>query len=900
MAAGGAVATMVTAGPTGRQRPRVLATTIALCAGCVVCVGAAALHRQPAATEASPHVTGIAVGMTILVVAGALLPCLAARTWRDVAGVPQLWWPRKTTTDDDDDIDDVPTATATAVALFLFVFVGPVILGTVGWRSSSAAAVRTPTWRRAVATACVVVGIGVGLGGLAAVASPVPPWPFAGAVAADPRRPMRRWTPTTWGPRTSVDGDDDLVVASHPVTGRPVAAVARSSGWPATAAAVAAVLGIVVVGVAAPVMTVAGTRATPVGHVVPWTRLPRPAAVAALVAGVGAAGAGGFLGVRAGRTHRWDQVAGASLLGGGVGLQLLVCGALSMITLTSSSASAVATTMKTTTAAVRRLPPSMVLALVLALGGLGAAGAAGLASYVGFAAPPLRGGSKAAAEANRCASDADCPAGICGDSGVCRAVPSQLESGGGGCGATVTPCTTDDQCAARCGAAVEWECARTADVATGADGDASKLGDMSACLPKRPVDRCMDPPAVDGATSTVTAIPGTYRWDGWKGVNVQGWTCACAHDRSYPAGADGRCEKEPRLCAHGLWRYPCERVSVDPATGKLACAAADPVTFDYTRDPERAGLCDCDARPCTSADDCAPGARCDPTTKTCAGQVRTRDPRTGLPVCVAAPPTGGGPCGDAAAAPVGPFRWDGARLVADPSVGRLDALLGVGDVVSIWPWPARQASAPLLRRSRVTAVGTSYADNHVTVADPIPRTGAAPSATSFAVQPESTFRPDATRPPYTSGSCVCPARCRSGGAAQDCVCPRPRLPFCDRDAGQCRSGSDEVRSCDRDADCSGMPSFFDPLPAPPQPPPAPDCRALTDLTVCAATDGCAVEAPTPTALYTTAYDCASKTTRAGMQCAQDAGMDPDACALQSATCFQRAMASHAQRCVSKK
>lgn len=843
----------------------------------VAALGLVAGALLPRRSELS--IVGVA-GVMLMVTTGLLLPTCVGRLWPEVS--PRVWWPGGET--EAEDRESVPLAATTGILLVIYAVVAPLLVFKFRFRPKQGSHVAL----RVVSLSCIVVGITAFVLASLSWFGRVPVWPFAGYVTAvDPtsgerRHRMLRWSPGNWTARPAAACPDggDVVATAHPVSDHMVCGLTASSGITETSAGIMLTMGLVV-GVAIPALVGADLRV--VASVAPLTRrlrtMPRSVAAACVSAGLVLSGvtvAGSVVVAR----NRIDRSVGVALLGLVLAGPLLYYGGASGVRFTDRS--------------------QWVVALLLVAGSLAVGAAAGVGSYALLAAPRLAADSRVMRP--RCSSDADCVAGICSD-GVCAPIIST--DGQQKCGAVATPCGTDLECVERCGTAVEWECSSVNALHTASDGDPSKLRGSSFCLPKKPINRCVEP-AETGSDGSVVAIPGSYRWDGWKGVNIQGWSCACVHDRTYPPGTDGRCEREPRLCAHGVWKYPCARVRQDPDTGDFVCDEADVATFDYTKDPERYGVCDCANVPCSAASDCAPGAQCGPD-GVCVGQVRVRDARLGVPVCAAL----SNHC--AASDPIGPLTWEAAssRLVASDMLGHLGAIVGAGDTVRVL---RRSDGSEIARGIPVEAVGPDYASNWIRLTFSALDDGA-----SYDVEVESNFQ-YADRPPYVVGSCVCPSKCRSGGTT-GCVCPTQRAAYCEYDPtrstsprGTCRSGSSEQRPCDRNRDCDGMPSFFDPIIGPPAgkplpveksteeptspPPPVASCASLS-LEACAHAPGCAVETPRPTPSYADPIDCLAGTTDQQLQCATDSGLSLDQCQRDLETCYALATSRHKPRCVDK-
>lgn len=860
-----------------RVDPR-LATgaAVALVAALGVVAGALLPHRSDL------PIVGVA-GVMLMVATGLVLPTCVGRLWPEVS--PRVWWPGDET--EAEDRASVPLAATTGVLLTLYAVVAPLLVVKFRFRPSQS---RVPP--KVVSLGCVVVGAAASaLAGLSWFGR-VPVWPFAGYVTAvDPtsgerRRRMLRWSPGAWTARLAdtCSGDDEdagVVATPHPVSDHLVCGLTSSSGITETGVGIMLTMGLIV-GVAIPALIGADLRMVPSVDAL-TTRLrtmPRSVAAACVSAGLVLSGAAvaGSVGVA---RNRIDRSVGVALLGVVLAGPLVYYGGASGARFTGRS--------------------QWVVALLLAAGSLVVGAAAGLGTYALLAAPRIPADSKVVRP--RCSSDADCVAGICSD-GVCAPIIST--DGQQKCGAVATPCGTDMECVERCGTAVEWECSSVNALHTASDGDPSKLRGSSFCLPKKPINRCVEP-AETGSDGSVVAIPGSYRWDGWKGVNIQGWSCACVHDRTYPPGTDGRCEREPRLCAHGVWKYPCARVRRDPDSGDFVCddADVDVATFDYTKDPERYGVCDCANVPCSDASDCAPGAHCG-SGGVCVGQVRVRDPRLGVPVCAALSDH----C--AASDPIGPLTWEAAssHLVASDMLGHLGDIVSAGDTVRVL---RRSDGREISRGVSVAEVGPDYRSNWIR----IDAAATLDDGGSYDVEVESNFR-YADRAPYVAGSCVCPSKCRSGGTT-GCVCPTLRAAYCEYDPsrntsprGTCRSGSSEQRPCDRNRDCAGMPAFFDPIIGPPagkplpveksteeqeiSPPPPASCASLS-LEVCPHTPGCAVETPQPTPSYAAPIDCLAGTSDQQLQCATDSGLSIEQCQRDLETCYTRATRRHRPRCV---
>ncbi len=262
-----------------------------------------------------------------------------------------------------------------------------------------------------------------------------------------------------------------------------------------------------------------------------------------------------------------------------------------------------------------------VFAVLLPLLGFAVAVALLYTVYTQPPAPP-------ALAAPRCTQDAQCGGGACdAATGGCVCPPGFT---GPTCTQPATPlmaqqdseqscldapraCSTTQDCAGclglsggRTGAGIAFECA---DLSAGqsSTGVAGKF-----CTPQKPADVCKQVPA--GVPSS-QQIPGVYLWEGWKEVNATAWSCNCPSSY-YPEDVDGACRKAPSLCAHGVWTYP-----------KPGSAVGDA--------PSVAGECDCQNVPCTQDADCARGAVCDASSKTCLNQRLGLHPKTGLPTCVA-------------------------------------------------------------------------------------------------------------------------------------------------------------------------------------------------------------------------------------------------------------------------
>ena len=77
------------------------------------------------------------------------------------------------------------------------------------------------------------------------------------------------------------------------------------------------------------------------------------------------------------------------------------------------------------------------------------------------------------------------------------------------------------------------------------------------CLPEKPVNACSETTHAPNKQ-----IPGVLMWQGWGGVDAQGWMCTCEFPDYYPAGNNGACVLSSEVCAHGKWKFPC-----DPRTG---------------------------------------------------------------------------------------------------------------------------------------------------------------------------------------------------------------------------------------------------------------------------------------------------------------------------------------------
>lgn len=830
-----------------------------------------------------PHRPGLPIvaiaGVVLMVATGLLLPTFAGRVWSEVS--PRVWWPGDES--EADDHGSVPLVAATGVLLTLYAVVAPLLVVKFRFQPSRD---KNNLLLKMVSLSCVVVGCAISLLAGLSWFGRVPVWPFAGYVTAvDPsttgegRRRVLRWSPGSWTarPAASCAAEKDVVATPHPVSDRLVCGLTTSTGLTETGAGIMVTMGLVL-GVAIPMLLGADLRMLPSSSLESVTSrlrtMPRAAAAGCVVGGLLVSGAA-VAGAVAERKN-WDRSVGIGLLGAVFAGPLLYYGGASGVRFTRRS--------------------DWGVALLLAAGALVVGAAAGGGTYALLAAPRIPAASQMTRP--RCTTDADCVAGICSD-GVCSPIIST--DGQQKCGAIATPCSTDLECTERCGTAVEWECSGVTALHTASDGDPGKLRGSSFCLPKKPINRCVEP-AETGSDSSVVAIPGSYRWDGWKGVNIQGWSCACVHDRTYPPGADGRCEREPRLCAHGIWKYPCANVRRDPDTGDFTCDDADVATFDYTKDPERYGLCDCANVPCSDASDCAPGAHCGPD-GVCVGQMRVRDARLGVPVCAAQQD-------HCAASPrLGPLTWDASsrHLVAGTMLGHLGAIVGAGDTVRVL---RRSDGREISRGVSVLRVGPNYESNWIQIDD-----ATLDDAASYDVEVESRFQ-YGDRAPYVAGSCVCPSKCRSGGTT-GCVCPTLRAAYCEYDddsatnsyRGTCRSGSGEKRTCDRNSDCDGMPAFFDPIIAPPagkplpvedstenkKPPPPASCASLS-LEVCAATPGCAVQVPQPTPSYAAPIDCLVGTLEQQQQCASDSGLSLEDCQRDLASCYTRATSRHQPRC----
>ena len=189
------------------------------------------------------------------------------------------------------------------------------------------------------------------------------------------------------------------------------------------------------------------------------------------------------------------------------------------------------------------------------------------------------------------------------------------------CAATEVKCNTDQDCAVQCASSVpsgnslseqyvnidrtEYTCQ---DIGGG--------GGDKFCLPPKPEAKCAN-----------GDVPGVLRWQGWGGVDTQGWSCACEFPDFYPPRTgDGACMASPQLCVGGHWKFPCDEDGkcgdeLDEAT-RTALLGSSPF-FN--------GKCVCDQTTCTRNDECV-SSSC--VNGKCVGQRPGVDPLTGLPTCV--------------------------------------------------------------------------------------------------------------------------------------------------------------------------------------------------------------------------------------------------------------------------
>lgn len=151
------------------------------------------------------------------------------------------------------------------------------------------------------------------------------------------------------------------------------------------------------------------------------------------------------------------------------------------------------------------------------------------------------------------------------------------------------------------------------------------------CLPTKPVSACTAP-----ALDPSARMQGQYRWTGWGGVDVQGWSCACPYPRLYPmdttAGSltEGACKRSSDLCRGGVWQFPCRRDPADPTKCEELTEAESAALVGA--DPLQYGMCDCDNVPCVAGDECVSGVCGEQGV--CVGQRVGLNSRTGLPACV--------------------------------------------------------------------------------------------------------------------------------------------------------------------------------------------------------------------------------------------------------------------------
>ena len=143
----------------------------------------------------------------------------------------------------------------------------------------------------------------------------------------------------------------------------------------------------------------------------------------------------------------------------------------------------------------------------------------------------------------------------------------------------------------------------------------------SFCLPQKPTTACTQLP-----TDSNERMQGVWRWQGWAGVNVQKWECACPYPSAYPmdmsaGSSSGACKKSSQLCRGGTWTYPCQRTVACSDPSNPSTCALDVHTCEALTPDERDALLGADVLQyglCACED----------------GHRLAMAPTTGLPVCV--------------------------------------------------------------------------------------------------------------------------------------------------------------------------------------------------------------------------------------------------------------------------
>lgn len=240
-----------------------------------------------------------------------------------------------------------------------------------------------------------------------------------------------------------------------------------------------------------------------------------------------------------------------------------------------------------------------------------------------------------------CTTDADCAnGGTCGTDEQCvcadgwtgdtctvlKVKPLSMTLSNSSCFQNPQPCKEDIDCSTACAPAISGDTTEDSYVNTSrtsftcqkisAAQNPQKLDGMY-CLPEKPVNACSETTHAPNKQ-----IPGVLMWQGWGGVDAQGWMCTCEFPDYYPAGNNGACVLSSEVCAHGKWKFPC-----DPRTGNCDNASGNASVHSS---PLFNGKCVCDDTDCTSDLQCL--VKC--VKGKCAGQRTALDPITKLPTCV--------------------------------------------------------------------------------------------------------------------------------------------------------------------------------------------------------------------------------------------------------------------------